>query len=286
VVVRPKEDFVGSYRLLGLAGTGRTVQVWEAVHQTDGTRAALKMILPEHANNAEQLALMKQEFLTGQKLNHPRVIRVFEFNKHRGLAYLALEFFGGQNLKQLLLQKNDDFQKLLPKIAIQAAEGLAYFHSQGWIHRDVKPDNFLVTPEGDVKLIDFALATRKPSFFGRLMGSKKIQGTRSYMSPEQIRGEALDPRADIYSFGCMLFELFGGRPPFTGQTTNDLLNKHLRAGPPPLESMNRLVTPEFAELVRATLAKKPAARPESMNLVLDTLRRIRILNLPQRPQTS
>ena len=92
----------------------------------------------------------------------------------------------------------------------------------------------------------------------------KIQGTRSYMSPEQIRGQSLDQRADLYSFGCMLYELLGGKPPYTGSTTNELLNKHLKSPVPPLQAQNRNVSDEFAELARRLLAKKPADRPDSM----------------------
>src|SRR5690606_33989896 len=117
----------------------------------------------------------------------------------------------------------------IDQIIREAAAGLAYVHSQGWIHRDVKPDNFLVNDEGHVKLIDFNIAIKKPGLLGKLLPTKsKVQGTQSYMSPEQIRGDNIDERADLYSFGCTLHELVCGKPPFTGTTTNDLLNKHLR----------------------------------------------------------
>jgi serine/threonine-protein kinase len=152
----------------------------------------------------------------------------------------------------------------MPKIVKEAAEGLAYFNQQGWIHRDIKPDNFLIIQQGDVKLIDFALAQRKKGMLGRLFGRNKVQGTRSYMSPEQIRGEPLDERADIYSFGCTVFHLLAGRPPFTGGNSNELLNKHLRAAIPALEAMDRNITTEFGALIRSTMCKDPKGRPDSM----------------------
>ena len=111
---------------------------------------------------------------------------------------------------------------------------MQYLHEQGWIHRDIKPDNFLVNEEGDVKLIDFALAARERKGLGKLFGRTKVQGTRSYMAPEQIRGKGLDARTDIYSFGCMLYELVSGRLPFTGVSPEELLRKHLYAPIPVL----------------------------------------------------
>ena len=103
-------------------------------------------------------------------------------------------------------------------------------------------------------------------------GKTKIQGTRSYMSPEQIRGQALDQRADIYSFGCLIYELLGGKPPYTGATTNELLTKHLRSAIPPIQGSNRNVSDAFAQLVKSMLAKEPGERPDSMG---DFLREMR-----------
>jgi len=173
----------------------------------------------------------------------------------------------------------------VPLFLEQAAEGLAYFHRQGWVHRDIKPDNFLMSETGDVKLLDFALARRQPRGLARWFARRgKIQGTRSYMSPEQIRGEVLDQRADIYSFGCMAHELLAGKAPFTGATTNELLTKHLKNPPPGLQAANKNVTEAFANLIRKTLAKQPKARLASMDEFLSELRRTEIFKV--RPKTT
>ncbi len=165
---------------------------------------------------------------------------------------------------------------------------MGYLHGCGWIHRDVKPDNFLLNKKGELKLIDFALAVRSKGLLGKLLsGKSKIQGTRSYMSPEQIRGRAVDARSDIYSLGCMLYELIGGKPPFTGQSTQELLTKHLTAGPPAVMAPGREVTPEFSQLLKKMIAKKPQDRPHTMDDVVSALRGMKIFHrTPQPPKAE
>jgi len=271
------QEYLGPYRLLNLVRAGKTCQVWEAIHDSENRRYALKVVPPEYRKNSEQLTLLKIEKAVGVTLDHPRVIKVYDFVADRIHAYLIMDYFPAPNMKQLILSGMEDMMHLMPKAIEQACEGLSHLHSRGWVHRDIKPDNFLLNKDGDVKLIDFALAVKKKGALGRLLSLKsKIQGTRSYMSPEQIRGLPLDHRADIYSFGCTVHELLGGKPPYTGTNTNDLLTKHLRAGAPPLEAANRNVTPEFAALVKRMLAKEPAARPESMEQVLREVKAIRM----------
>ena len=192
-----------------------------------------------------------------------------------------MEMFNAPNLKQVI---QSDFASLAPHMhecVQQAAEGLAYFHNQGWVHRDIKPDNFLMKPSGDVKLIDFALAVKRARGFMRMFaGNKRIQGTRSYMSPEQIRGQALDERADLYSFGCMLFELLTGKVPFTGSSTAELLNKHLRNPPPSVQAYNRNVSDSMAALVKRMLDKAPESRPNNMGEFLAEFTSIEIWKAP------
>jgi serine/threonine protein kinase len=156
-------------------------------------------------------------------------------------------------------------------------------HEQGWLHRDVKPDNFLVNEQADVKLIDFAIADRVRTGISKLLGGRsKIQGTRSYMSPEQIRGERLDVRSDIYSFGCLLFELVSGRPPFTGGNPDELLQKHLKAPVPSAVASNADTSAEFSALIAQMMTKSREQRPASMKHVLDALDDIRIWRAARR----
>jgi eukaryotic-like serine/threonine-protein kinase len=183
-----------------------------------------------------------------------------------------MEFFPAGSLKQRILQKQFDFIKdQAPRVFKQMATALAYMHGSGWLHRDIKPDNMLVNSAGEAKLIDFAIAQRlqKPSFFARLFRKKgKVQGTRSYMAPEQIRGEALDARADIYGFGAAMYEVVTSRPPFRGANSQDLLNKHLYEKVLPPSSLTPELTDDFSNLIVRMLAKRKEDRPLNFHEVL------------------
>jgi serine/threonine protein kinase len=273
-------DRVGQYRLLSIVGTGRNCQVWEAIDDSTQERRAIKILEEQFADDREQIALLKREFSVGEGLDHPSVIHIYDFKTLRGAVYLVMELFPAQNIKQFFLQEGvEGIAPYVPKIVEQSVAGLGYLHSQGWIHRDVKPDNFLMNREGVVKAIDFAITDKKKGGLAQFFsGRGKIQGTRSYMSPEQIRGKGVDERSDIYSLGCMFHELIAGKPPFTGQNTQELLTKHLQNSPPPLEASGRDVTSEFADLVRKMLAKKPENRPQSMPEVQRSLRAMQVFN--------
>ena len=230
------------------------------------------------------MAYMKNEFLVGKALDHERVIHIFEQGVSQKIPYLVMEFFPYPNMKDIIQRVLDQVGFMLPTIIERAAEGLAYFNEQGWVHRDVKPDNFLVNLEGEVKLIDFALAKKPAGGLAKLFGRKsKIQGTRSYMSPEQIRGLPLDVRSDVYSFGCTIFHLVAGQLPFTGVSSNELLNKHLTAPAPTIQAYNRNITPEFSQLLQSMMSKRPESRPKDMNDFLRNFRAIELFKTPPTP---
>ncbi len=168
---------------------------------------------------------------------------------------------------------------MIDTIVEQAAEGLYHMHEKGWIHRDIKPDNYLVSRSGETKLIDFTIAERKKTGLGKLFhrNAKTTAGTRSYMSPEQIQGKLCDERSDIYSFGCVLFEAVTGKPPYTGSNPNELLTKHLTASIPTPLVYNDNVTPEFAMMTKKMMSKKPEQRYNSLWEFLKEYRTIQFL---------
>jgi serine/threonine protein kinase len=267
---------------------GSSCQVWEAIEEGSAKRFALKVLRPDHKDDKEEIGFLKNEFEIGSKLTHPNIIKIYKFQTDTELPYIVLELFSELNIKQALRQGPESIAYMLEKIIEQSMEAVYFLHTKGYVHCDIKPDNFLVSREGDVKMIDFTIARKMKTGLAKLFGGKaKIQGTRSYMSPEQILGKNLDQRSDVYSFGCVMFEMVTGKPPFTGDNPNDLLNKHLSAAVPSPVVANENVTSEFATMVRSMMAKKPEDRIESMWDALKMLRGTKIFKKPPRiPEKS
>ena len=277
-------DFVGPYRLARLIRAGHSCLVWEAVKDATGERFALKMLKREVATDKEEIGYLRHEYEVAKDMNHPNIIRIYDFETHQGSAFLVLELYSALNLKQVLREGPEPIAYLADKIIEQILKGLHYFHEKGWVHCDIKPDNLLVDDDGNVKLIDFTISQKPKRSLLSFLGFKKpVKGTRSYMSPEQIRGELLDGRSDVYSLGCVIFELLAGRPPFTGSTPNELLEKHLKNAVPSILVYNNDVTKEFNELMRRMLSKKRESRPSSMWEVLQELRNIQVFTKKPQP---
>jgi eukaryotic-like serine/threonine-protein kinase len=266
-------DFLGPYRLARLIRMGNSCQVWEGIEAATNKRFALKVLREDYRDRKDEIGFLKNEYEVASLLSHPCVIKMHSLVLEKNLPpFLVLELFSEMNIKQALRRGPESIAYMIDKIILQCTEGLYYMHSQGWVHCDIKPDNFLVSRDGDVKLIDFTISQKLKTGFAKWFAgkAKNISGTRSYMSPEQIRGEALDQRSDIYSFGCVLFELVTGKPPFTGSSPNELLSKHLS------------VTPEYAAVIRQAMAKKPKDRPETMWELLKILRVTKVFKKPPR----
>ncbi|MCC6510620.1 MAG: serine/threonine protein kinase [Pirellulaceae bacterium] len=282
-------DFLGPYRLARLIRAGSSCQVWEAIESGTNARYALKVLRSDCSTDKQELMFLRNEYDIAAQLSHPYVIKVHKLVMDPPTPFIALELFSELNMKQALRRGPDSLAFMLDKIIEHCTEGLYYMHSKGFVHCDVKPDNFLVSREGEVKLIDFTISQKMKSGIARFFSgkAKNVQGTLSYMAPEQIRGESLDQRADVYSFGCVLFELVTGKPPFTGTSPNELLNKHISASIPSPLVANDNVTPEFANLLKTMMAKKPEARTPSMWEILKQVRAVRIFKKPPRiPETS
>jgi serine/threonine-protein kinase len=271
---------IGGYKLMNLMMTGQTSQVWEVVETSSHRHFAMKLLLPENVAKAEHRKMLFHEAMVGKAMAHQNIIRIITVNKDSKNPYFVMEFFPGGSMKMRLMRKQTDFiREHAHSIFKQAATALAFMNAQGWVHRDVKPDNMLVNSAGELRIIDFALARRveKRSFFGGLFRKKvKAQGTRSYMSPEQIRGEPIDGRADIYSFGASCYELTTGRPPFRGTSAQELLAKHITEKPATPRIHNPDLTQECADLILRMLNKKREDRPRDFHEVLMALKTIKI----------
>jgi serine/threonine protein kinase len=281
------EEVIGGYRLLKHMVTGQTSQVWEVVESASNRHFAMKLLLPERARDPVHRRFLMHEAMVGKQLAHPNIIKIITVVKDDKNPCIVMEFFPVGSLKLRLMAKQFDFIKeKAHTILKQAATALAFMNAKGWVHKDVKLDNILANGAGEVRLIDFALAERIPTGWAKMFRRRsKPQGTRSYMSPEQIRGQMLDGRADVYSFGASAYELVTGRPPFRGLSAQDLLVKHISEKPLSPRFHNPEVTEEFADLVLRMLAKKKEERPRDFHEVLMALRTMRVF-ANEKPQTT
>jgi serine/threonine-protein kinase len=291
---------IGPYKLRNCLATGQSSQVWEVIEPKSGRHFAMKLLLPEATRDAEQKHLLHHEAKVGTSLATPKphdnIIHIVAVSKATDPKnqYFVMEFFPAGSMKARVMNKQVDFIKEHSQsIFQQIAKALAFAHGCGWVHRDMKPDNILADSIGKAKLIDFGIACKieKPGFFGKLFRSKgKIQGTRSYMSPEQIRCEPLDGRADIYSYAATWYEIVTttasaiGRPPFRGANSQDLLNKHLHEKALPPKSLNPEITDDFNDLLVRMLAKKREDRPLNFHEILMAYKTIRVFKSASPPK--
>lgn len=268
-----------------LIRAGAIYEIWAVRPMSENTVYAVKWLPPGAKYSRSTVAELKHEYNVGVALEHPCIIKTYEFGNTSNGAFMLLELFKVPNLKQQII--SGGYKKLMHRakpILTAAAAGMAHMHEKGWIHRDIKPDNFLLRDDDAVKLIDFNLARRPAGALGKLFGGKSaIAGTHSYMSPEQIRGQPLDARADIYSFGCMVHEFFSGKPPFTANTPTELLQRHITSKPQPLTVFDKNITPEFSAYVQRLMAKDPKGRPANMKDVMMELKTQKMFYNPPQP---
>ncbi|MEM9185753.1 MAG: serine/threonine-protein kinase [Planctomycetota bacterium] len=283
-------ELVGDYRLFHLIRKGATFEIW-AVRPVSRDKPYAMKWLPRNSKKygRSTVAELKHEYEVGKGLKHPGVIETFEFGNAKEGAYVLMEFFKTPNLKQRIVSslesvkrgEGEQLQWRVRDILLNAAAGLSHMHEKGWVHRDVKPDNYLVNDNNEARLIDFTIASKTTGALGKLFGAKpKVQGTYSYMSPEQIRGQGIDPRDDVYSFGCMVHELLSGKVPFTANSPNELLQRHLKGRPPTLTVADKNIRPDFAAYVQRLLAKERAERPNTMKEVMLKLKTEQIFHTP------
>jgi serine/threonine protein kinase len=273
------DDRIGGYRYIRTIHPGHTSIVMEVVQDSTQRRFALKQLLASRAEDRDDYRAFQHEARLGMELRHPSLMRVYEFVKDRVQPYFVMELFTGHHLKLSIARPKlyPMPRTLLHRIIEQAASGLSYMHDKGWVHRDVKPENILFNKSGEVRVIDYALAKRVAGGFSKLFGGKMArEGTRTYISPEQIRCEPPSPSSDIYSFGITCYELACGRPPFRANSSQELLEKHIGERPIPLTTHNKKVTPEFNDLVLKMIQKRAADRFSSLDEFLSRFRPVRV----------
>ncbi len=253
---------VGDYILDKRLGAGGVGEVWLAHHKRDGDVVAVKAIFPHLAEDPQFRKRFLREAEAMASLEHPRIVKVRDYYALGGALLFVMTYLDGGSLEDKL-SKNDPLPKEeILRMSRDILDGLNYAHKQGVIHRDVKPSNILLDREGHAYLTDFGIAL--------VVGEKRLTrtgsavGTPEYMSPEQIKSVEIDHRTDVYSFGCVLYEMFTGRPPFGdrdgGDTEFTIMEGHTKTAPPALRSINADVDPDMESVVLRALAKNPDER--------------------------
>lgn len=288
---------IDRYEILSLLGRGGMGEVYLAHDEKLNRKIALKLLPSDFTTNQERLHRFQQEARAASALNHPNIITIHEIGEIENQNFIATEFVDGETLRQRMKRGALPPHESLD-IAIQVSSALAAAHKAGIVHRDIKPENVMLRPDGYVKVLDFGLAKltdqHEPSLDARVahkvnVSSGLVMGTVKYMSPEQARGESVDPRSDIFSLGVMLYEMVTGRTPFKGESASDLIKSILKDQPPRLTEDTGYL-PDSAEglqrIIDKALAKDKARRYQSAEDLLVDLKAIKQVQEPGAgPQT-
>ncbi|MFB7508654.1 serine/threonine-protein kinase [Streptomyces broussonetiae] len=246
------------YELQELLGRGAMGEVWRARDHLLGRPVAVKLLHAQEAEDAERFRLEAQ--IAG-RLNHPNVVGMYDFGSHHDQPHLVMELVDGRNLAQERSLRRVLAPAEAAAITAQAAAGLCAAHQQGVVHRDVKPANVMLTTDRTVKITDFGIARFAEEAASGLTATGKIIGTADYLAPERALGRPAQPASDVYSLGCVLYELLTGRPPFTGATSLAAVQQHVSATPQPPDRLHLGIPQPLSDYVLRMLAKDPAHRP-------------------------
>ena len=260
---------ISHYKILEKLGEGGMGIVYKARDTELDRFVALKFLPPYLASDSVEKERFYHEARAASALNHPNIATIHEIKEFEDRLYLAMEFIDGKTLKATAAQENLSIQKVLD-IAIQVCDGLAAAHEKGVVHRDIKSDNIMLTPRGQVKIMDFGLAKVKGAT--KLTKAGSTIGTAAYMSPEQAQGLEVDHRSDIFSFGVVLYELITGRLPFQAEHQAALVYSLINEDPQPLARFNDKASPELERIVLKALAKDRDERYQHVDDLLADLR--------------
>jgi beta-lactam-binding protein with PASTA domain/predicted Ser/Thr protein kinase len=252
--------FDGRYRVVRKLGTGGMANVYLAEDQELGRSVAIKMLDERHSQDEQFVERFRREAKNAAGLSHPNIVSIYDRGQAEGTYYIAMEYLEGRSLKELLITRGPTPLAVAIDYARQILAALGFAHRHGIVHRDIKPHNVVVAPDGRLKVTDFGIARSGTS---QMTETGSIIGTAQYLSPEQAKGAPVTPASDIYSVGIVLYEMLTGSVPFTGDTPLEIAMKHLSTTPMPPSEKRREVPHELDSIVLRALAKDPADRYQS-----------------------
>jgi beta-lactam-binding protein with PASTA domain len=252
--------FDGRYRLVRKLGTGGMANVYLAEDQELGRSVAIKMLDERHSQDEQFVERFRREAKNAAGLSHPNIVSIYDRGQAEGTYYIAMEYLEGRTLKELLVTRGPTPLAVAIDYTRQILAALGFAHKHGIVHRDIKPHNVVVAPDGRLKVTDFGIARSGTS---QMTETGSIIGTAQYLSPEQAKGAPVTPASDIYSVGIVLYEMLTGSVPFTGDTPLEIAMKHLSTTPLPPSEKRHEVPHELDSIVLRALAKDPADRYQS-----------------------
>jgi eukaryotic-like serine/threonine-protein kinase len=263
--------FANRYTVEGPIARGGMADVYLARDQVLDRLVAVKVLFPEFARDPSFVERFRREAHNAASLNHPNIVGVYDWGQEHGTYFIVMEYVEGQSLRDILRA-----QRTLPAVQAAAigaeiADALAFAHAHGVVHRDVKPGNVLITPNGQVKVTDFGISANPTDAAQGLTQTGSVMGTATYFSPEQAQGFAVDGRTDVYALGVVLYEMVAGFPPFQADSPVAVAMKHVREQPIPPAQFVPDLPPDLNQVILAALAKDVTARYQSADALRDDL---------------
>jgi serine/threonine protein kinase len=278
-VTEPSRVLGGRYELQSRLGRGGMATVFRGSDRVLGRSVAVKVLASTFAKDGTFVERFRREAQAAAGLNHPNVVAVFDTGSDDGVHYIVMEYVEGRTLADVIREEGALPPTRAAEIAATVCRALSSAHEKGMVHRDVKPGNVLLTSDGGVKVADFGIARVVSGEPLTVTGS--VMGTASYLSPEQATGSKVDRRSDIYSLGCVLYEMLTGRIPFEGDTPVSIAYKHVEEEPTAPSSVNPAVPSALEAVVKRAMAKSPADRYQSSDEMARDLRHAAAGSAPQ-----
>jgi serine/threonine-protein kinase len=274
--------FDGRYRILRRIGSGGMANVYVAEDEELGRRVAIKILNERYANDDLSNERFRREAKSAAALSHPNIVSIYDRGESNGIPYIAMEMIEGRSLKEVILARGPLSVSQAIEYTEQILDALRFAHRNGIIHRDIKPHNILIGPEGRLKVTDFGIAR---AGFSQMTEAGSIMGTAQYLSPEQARGAPVTAASDLYSVGIVLYEMVTGEVPFDGHSPIEIAMKHVNETPRPPSDVNPDVPRELDQIVLRALAKDPHDRYQTAELFSEDLERLEA-GVPVSPDTA